>query len=178
MQSSKLLTSFLLLFLCSNLTAVAETDDSIKTGTPQHITADKIEIDPDLRLKDRFDYSTYCGIIRSQRELNTLWSQLINIQDDFYHKLISHIPKSPQVDFSKHMVIWFADRGVNASFAESLEITENEGANSLNAIIHVFHSDFGSSRLNLWNIPKTSKEIIIQVKHKYEERRGIEEIPR
>ncbi|HXX58020.1 MAG TPA: hypothetical protein VEI96_08485 [Thermodesulfovibrionales bacterium] len=176
MKNNKLLSSLLLILLCSPLTAVAEID-SIKTGAPHHIEVDKIEIDPDLRLKDRFDYSTYCGIIHSQRELNTLWSQLINIQDDFYHKFTSHIPKPPPVDFSKHLVIWFADRGVNASFVESLEITDNEGTNSLKAIIHVFHSDFGSSHLNLWKIPKTSKEIIIQVEHKYEERRGGEETP-
>jgi hypothetical protein len=173
MKNNKLLSSLIFLFLCSNLTAVAEIDDSIKIGTPHYEKAAvKIEIDPDLRLKDSFDYSTYCGIIRSQRELNTLWSQLINIQNDFYHKLTSRIPESPQVDFSKHMVLWFADRGVNASFVESLEIAKNEETNSFKAIIHVFHSDFGSSRLNLWKIPKISKEIIIQVEHKYEEHRG------
>ena len=172
MKNNKLLSTLLLIFLCSHLTAAAEMDDSIKTGTPHHIEVDKIEVDPDLRLKDRFDYSTYCGIIRSQRELNTLWSQLINIQSDFYHKLTSRIPESPQVDFSKHMVLWFADRGVNASFVESLEIVENGETNSFKAIIHVFHSDFGSSHLNLWKIPKTRKEIIIQVEHKYEEHRG------
>jgi hypothetical protein len=172
MKNNKLLSSLIFLFLVANLTALAEIDDSIKTGTPHHLKAEKIEIDPDLRLKDRFDYSTYCGIIRSQKELNTLWSQLINIQNDFYHKLFSRIPESPQVDFSKDMVLWFADRGVNASFVESLEIAENEETNSFKAIIHVFHSDFGSSHLNLWKIPKTRKEIIIQVEHKYEEHRG------
>jgi len=152
--------------------AFSDVDDSIKIGAPHHIKAEKIEIDQNLRLKDRFDYSTYFGVIRSQRELNTLWSQLINIQNDFFHNLISRIPEAPQVDFSKNMILWFADRGANASFVESLEIIEHEETNSYKAIIHVFHSDFGSSRLNLWKIPTTRKEIIIQVEHKYEEHRG------
>ncbi len=172
MKNNKLLSSLILLILFSNVTAIAEIRDPVKTGAPHDIKAKKIEIDPDLRLKDRFDYSTYCGIIRSQRELDALWSQLINIQDKFYHILTSHIPKSPQIDFNNSMVLWFADRGVNASFVESLTITESEETNALKASIHVFHSDFGSSHLNLWEIPKTSKEIIIQVEHRYEKSGG------
>jgi hypothetical protein len=125
MKIIKLLSTIILLFLCSNLTVVAETDDSKKIGIPRHIKAEKIEIDSDLRLKDRFDYSTYYGVVHSQIELNRLWSHLINIQRNFY-QLNTRVPKPPQVDFNKHMVLWFADRGVHASFVESLEITENE----------------------------------------------------
>jgi len=167
MKKTKLLSSIILLFLFSSLTVVAEIDDSKKIGIPRHIKAEKVEINADLRLKDKFDYSTYCGVVHSQIELNRLWSQLINIQRKFY-QLNARVPKPPQVDFSKHMVLWFAERGVHASFVQSLEITENEEKNSLNVIVYVFHSDFGSSNLNLWKIPKTDKEIIFKVEHKYD----------
>ncbi len=167
LQGVAVISSIILLFLFSSLTVVAEIDDSKKIGILRHIKAEKVEINADLRLKDRFDYSTYYGVVHSQIELNRLWSQLINIQRKFY-QLNARVPKPPQIDFGKHMVIWFADRGVHASFVQSLEITENEERNSLNAIVYVFHSDFGSSNLNLWKIPKTDKEIIFKVEHKYD----------
>jgi hypothetical protein len=134
------------------------------------VIVEKIEIDRDLRLTKKFDYSTYYGAISSQEELSELWSKLVNTKRDFEILGRLEVPPPPSVDFDTHAVLWFADRGADASFVESLTIEPDATGSSLKAIITVFHSDFGSRRLNLWKIPRLEKKIEFEVKHKYESR--------
>ncbi|NQT71683.1 MAG: hypothetical protein HQ553_02810 [Chloroflexi bacterium] len=130
---------------------------------------EEIIIDYDLRLRDGFDYSTYYGTIRSQKELNQLWSQMINIQKEYYHKSNAKVPELPQIDFSKNSVLWFADRGVNASFVSLPRVKEDNMAQALIATVYAFYSDYGSSHLNLWKIPPTEKEIVFEIVRDYEQ---------
>jgi hypothetical protein len=139
-------------------------------GKATGIAPVQIKIDSDLRLKDGFDYSTYYGVFRSQEGLNEIWKNMINVQKEVFLKKEIVVPLPPRVDFGESIVLWFADRGAQASFVKSMMVLKSDQRNTLTALVEVFHSDFGSSRLNLWRIPRTDKSIVFEVKHLYEER--------
>ena len=170
-RTHRVLVAFTLLIIsCLGQPVFGEKLEKVPAVEPDSFVAEKIPIADDLRLNDRFDYSTYWGTIRSQKELDKIWSGLVNIQKTFYHKPGAIVPPAPQVDFSTNMVLWFAERGVNASFVESVALSPDKTSNTLNVLVTVFHSDFGSSHLNLWKIPRTKYNIVLKVKHKYETR--------
>ena len=156
-------------FLVAACSGADRDDESAEVVEPDSLFANTIPIDMDLRLREGFDYSTYHGVIESSSSLNRLWSQLVNVQQEFYGRR-AEVPDSPTVDFSRYVVLWFADRGVGASFVDSLGLSEVSGRDSVVAVVHVFHSDFGSHRLNLWQMPRTTKRVVFQVQHTYETR--------
>ena len=49
--------------------------------------------------------------------------------------------------------IWFADHGAHASFVQSASLAENPGPGALMVSFQVWHSYFGSRKLNLWKTP-------------------------
>ena len=170
-RTHRVLVWFTLLIIgCSVQPCFGEKLEKVPAVEPDGFVAEKISIADDLRLNDRFDYSTYWGTIRSQKELDKIWSGLVNIKKTFYSKPGAIVPPAPQVDFSTNMVLWFAERGVNASFVESVALSPDKTSSTLNVLVTVFHSDFGSSNLNLWKIPMTKYNIVLKVKHKYETR--------
>ena len=74
----------------------------------------------------------------------------------------------PEINFSKYSVIWYANRGSGASFVESIEVIGE--LDKVVTKIGVYYSDFGSSHLNLWKIPKTNKDVVFEESKKYETR--------
>lgn len=134
----------------------------------KEITLEKIQVDRNLRRDKKFDYSTYFGVIHSQEELEEIWSRMIKADDNTFFLSGLGVPSSPKVDFGKYQVLWFADRGANASFVESAELTEDPATGSLTATIQVWHSDFGSRKLNLWQTPRTRKKITFHETHHYD----------
>ncbi len=142
-------------------------------GTPVNAVSSgtalgKIEIDRNLRLDKRFDYSTYYGVIDSREELEKIWSHMIQADDNTFFFPGLGVPPPPKVDFGKYQALWFADRGAHASFVESAKLEEDPKTGSLTAVIKVWHSDFGSSKLNLWQIQRTRKKITFRETHHYD----------
>lgn len=136
---------------------------------PDSLFASPILGSVDLRLKEGFDYSTYYGVILSSASLEELWSQLVNVKRGQYGRR-ARVPDPPVFDFARYVVLWFADRGAGASFVDSLELSTVSGSDSVLATVHVFHSDFGSRRLNLWQMTRTARPVAFDVKHGYETR--------
>ena len=144
--------------------------DQAETGhivEPDSLYVDPIPISMDLRLRERFDYGTYHGVIASSESFSELWSQLVNVQREHYGRRVD-VPASPDIDFANYVLLWFADRGVGASLVDSLEVRLSTGRDSVLATVHVFHSDFGSRRLNLWQMPRTARPVAFAVRHSYE----------
>lgn len=129
---------------------------------------EKIPIGKNLRLDKSFDYSTYYGVINSREELAQIWSHIIKAGDDDFFFPGMGVPPPPEFDFKNHQALWFADRGAHASFVESAELVEDAESGALTAAIKVWHSDFGSRKLNLWKIPRTNRKIIFRETHHYD----------
>jgi hypothetical protein len=139
---------------------------------PDSLVATPIPIGRDLRLKRSFDYTKYDGVLQSQRELNTLWKQLVTVDDasDLGVPFLGgDVPDPPMIDFTANSVLWFADRGASASFVAAIELGPVP-PDTVKVVITAFHSDFGSRRLNLWSIPRFDGPVLFEVKHEYEER--------
>ena len=129
---------------------------------------EKIEFDRNLRLDKRFDISTYFGVIDSREELQEIWSHMIQADDNTFFFPGVGVPPPPKVDFGKYQALWFADQGAHASFVESARLVEDPKTGSLTAVIKVWHSDFGSRKLNLWQIPRTGEKITFRETHHYD----------
>jgi hypothetical protein len=139
---------------------------------PDSLLATPITIGLDLRLKRSFDYAEYYGVLRSQGELNALWKQLVTVDDasDLGVPFLGgDVPDPPSIQFTTNSVLWFADRGAKASFVSSLEL-KPALPDTVKVMVTVFHSDFGSRRLNLWSMPRFDGPVIFEVRHVYEER--------
>ncbi len=128
-----------------------------------------IAVDAEFRLRRGFDYSEYYGVLRSARDLERLWNQLVHVREPMLPVIGTPRPDPPAVDFTTTAVLWFADQGARASFVESLEL-ERPASDTIRVAVTVFHSDFGSRRLNLWAIPRTASPLAFEVKHIYEVR--------
>jgi hypothetical protein len=140
---------------------------------PANVFADKINIervliDVNLQLEKNFDYSTYFGVINSPEELAKIWSHIVKNDSALFFPSAGVSPP-PKIDFNNYRVLWFADRGANASYIESLELVEDIKSGTLTAKIKVWHSDFGSRKLNLWKIKNKSKKIIFREIHHYDQ---------
>jgi len=120
----------------------------------------RIEIPSKLRYRDFFVKMKYYGIIQSQKELNKVWSKLYDVYSKNNVLANTNDAPVPQVDFSKNSVIWYADRGSGASFVKSIDVYEE--AESITITFGLFYSDFGSSHLNLWKVPRISKIVILK----------------
>ena len=77
------------------------------------------------------------------------------------------IPEAPVIDFSSYTVLWYADKGSNASFVELQSLAKNKEG-GVSAEILVFHSDFGSRRLNLWRLQKSAGPLQVEEKPQYD----------
>jgi len=135
------------------------------------LSLEEITLHPDWRLGRSFDYSRYHGILHTELELSELWTHMVNAWDEHYgfqKAKRENQPVTPHVDFDTQSVIWYADRGSNASFVRASKAVEYEDL--IEVHITIYHSDFGSSRLNLWTIPKTNKAIRFVETHEYDER--------
>ena len=74
----------------------------------------------------------------------------------------------PEIDFNNYQALWFADRGAHASFVESAELAQDPESGTTTASFKIWHSDFGSRKLNLWEIPRTARKIIYREIHFYD----------
>jgi len=138
---------------------------------PKSVPFEKVNLHSDWRLKSSFNYSTYKGIFRNENELKKVFGSMVNAYDElqaFWEKKHEPQPVMPVIDFSKYSVIWYADRGSNASFTTLKEVLEYD--DFIEARVTPFYSDFGSSHLNLWTIPKTDKDIRFVETKEYEQR--------
>ena len=138
---------------------------------PKSVSFEKINLHSDWRLKSSFNYSTCKGVFRNENELKKVWGSIVNAYDElqaFWEKKHENQPIMPIIDFSKYSVIWYADRCNNASFTTMKNVLEFN--DFIQAHVIPFHSDFGSSHLNLWTIPKTDKEIRFVETEEYEQR--------
>ena len=144
---------FIILLIILN-TAVASAGDS------KSIPFEKLNLHTDWQLKSSFNYSIHKGLFQNEGELKKVWAYMINAWDEqsaFWKKRQANQPVMPTIDFEKYSVIWYADRGTNASFVTLDEVLEQ--ADFLQAKVTLVYSDFGSSHLNLWTIPKTNKTV-------------------
>jgi len=132
----------------------------------QAVTAQPLNVPPELGLRALPDEDVkYYGVLQNQDQLDALWELQENIMNDLPSLLSWMIPDSPEVDFQQNTVLWYSNRGARASFVEIKKVVETE--HSLTVHIEVTHSDFGSSRLNLWRIPKTDKPVMFKETHFY-----------
>ncbi|TSC75236.1 MAG: hypothetical protein G01um101430_559 [Parcubacteria group bacterium Gr01-1014_30] len=141
------------------------------SGEPREISFQKVDLHTDWRLKKSYDYSIYRGIFRTEAELKNIWKYMVNAYDEVSGLPFPKNPNQPvmsEVDFDKYSVVWYADRGSNASFVTMKKMVEYQ--NLIEAHLALFYSDFGSSHLNLWTIPKTEKEIRFVETKEYEQR--------
>ncbi|MGV7220385.1 MAG: hypothetical protein ACQ9MH_02520 [Nitrospinales bacterium] len=134
----------------------------------ERISIERVSIDANLHLEESFDYSTYFGVINSPEGLRKIWSHIVKNENTLFFPNAGVSPP-PKIDFNNYRVLWFADRGANASFIESVDLVEDIKSGSLTAKIKVWHSDFGSRKLNLWKIKNKSKKIIFYEIHNYDE---------
>ncbi len=124
------------------------------------IPVERVRIDRDLRLAG-FDYSQYCGV-RAELE-ERIRSHLVNVWAG--RRPGADVAEPPAIDFEGNAVLWFADFGVLASFAESVHVFSAGDEEPLTAIVVVVHSDFGSKGLSLWTVPATDREVVFEVIH-------------
>ncbi|MBP9728195.1 MAG: hypothetical protein KBD27_02330 [Candidatus Moranbacteria bacterium] len=151
-------------------TISATTNQQKPISEPQPLIFEKVNLHSDWRLKSSFNYSTYKGIFRNENELKKVFGSMVNAYDEqqaFWEKKHEPQPVMPVIDFSKYSVIWYADRGSNASFTTLKKVLEYN--DFIEAQVTPFYSDFGSSHLNLWTIPKTDKEIRFVETKEYEQ---------
>lgn len=128
--------------------------------TFKEVSFEEVELHQDWALKKSFDYSTYRGVFYNEAELKQVWADMINVWDEHSGLPIKTNPNQPImpiIDFEKYSVIWYADRGSRASFVTLNKVLER--TDILEAHVALFYSDFGSSNLNLWTIPKTEKSV-------------------
>jgi len=147
------------------------TNQQEPVSEPRPVQFEKVNLHSDWWLKSSFNYSTCKGIFRNENEFKKVWGSMVNAYDDlqaFWEKKHENQPVMPIIDFSKHSVIWYADRCSNASFTTMKEALEYD--DFIQAHVIPFYSDFGSSDLNLWTIPKTEKEIRFVETKEYEQR--------
>ena len=147
------------------------TNQQEPVSEPREVQFDKVNLHSDWRLKSSFNYSAYKGIFRNENELKKVFGSMVNAYDElqaFWEKKHEPQPVMPIIDFGKYSVIWYADRGSNASFTTLKEVLEYD--DFIEARVIPFYSDFGSSHLNLWTIPKTDKEIRFVETKEYEQR--------
>ena len=145
----------------------------VPEGEAKKVQFEKIELHNDWRLTLSHIFSPCKGVLRREDELKEIWEFMINVYNELqapWEKKNENQPVMPVINFSKHSVIWYADQCGNASFTNMKEVIEYD--NYIQAQVVSFHSDFGSSNLNLWIIPKTDKEIRFIETKKYEQRSG------
>ena len=123
-------------------------------------------VQADTRLKDSFPYSElgHSGVINQQAELLSL--SIFVFTYDAEYKII----QNPTLFDPTATLIWYADKGVNASFSSMTKVLEYE--NLIEVYITSFHSDFGSNAINFWQIPKTDKPARFVEDSYFEERSG------
>ena len=141
------------------------------SGEPNKILFQEANLHADWRLKESYDYSIYSGIFRTEVELKNVWKYMVNAYDEVSGLPFPKNPNQPmmpQIDFDKYSVVWYADNGSNASFVTMNKVVEYQ--NLIEAHLTLFYSDFGSSHLNLWTIPKTDKKIRFVETKEYEQR--------
>lgn len=158
------------LVLSAACSGTQDRPESLPFEEPDTLFATRISIDADLQFRDGFDYSAYAGVIRSADSLRRVWSHVVNVQREFYGRRDAVVPEPPTVDFARSMILWFGHRGVGASFVDSLQLSTASDPDSIIAIVHVFHSDFGSRGFDMWRVPRTRRTVVFEVHHKYEER--------
>jgi len=125
------------------------------------IDYEKIELNEDWGLETFFNYTKYGGkgIFYNEQEFDEIFSHTVNgyKESGGSGKRAENEPIKPTIDFGKYSVIWYSDRYSYASQSELTGVTECE--NVIFANMKVIYSDYGSSRLRLWKIPKTNKSI-------------------
>lgn len=144
---------------------------STSIGDHRSIAFEKIGLHSDWRLRKSFDYATHKGVFRSESALKQVWADMINAWDEqkfFWQRKHDNQPVMPTVDFSKKSVLWYGDRGGGASFVTMKKVLEFDDV--IEAHLVLFHSDFGSSHLNLWTVPKTDKPVRFVETSEYEKR--------
>jgi len=132
------------------------------------ILIEKIDILDKLRIRDGFVRKKYYGVIQNQKELKKIWSKLYDVYNDLNIIINTNDAPVPQIDFNNYSVIWYANRGSGASFVNSIDVIED--SDQVVVKIGIFYSDFGSSHLNLWKVPKITKEVIFEEIKQFETR--------
>ena len=143
-------------------------------GEPNNISFQKVDLHADWRLKQSYDYSTHRGIFHTEADLKKVWKYMVNAYDEVsglpFPKNLNQPPVMPEIDFDKYFVVWYTNGGSGASFVTMNKVVEYQ--NLIEAHLTLFYSDFGSSHLNLWTIPKTEKGIRFVETKEYEQRGG------
>jgi len=101
-----------------------------------------------------FGSSECNGVFRNIDELKEVWRYVENTNDGLDR--IGNVPL-PMIDFSKYSVIWYSDRCIGNTATTLEKVSEFE--DFIEARVMLFYSDYGSSKLNLWIIPKTDKKV-------------------
>jgi|TARA_Y100000310_G_scaffold90331_1_gene87612 hypothetical protein len=163
---------FIILLGCTNNQLENTTPKNIDLQECDSINFENIELNPDWRLKQSFDYSRYggMGIFHNDKEFDKIFSHMINAYKEVGSKgeRAKKEPVKPIINFDEYSVIWYADRISQASFSGLSNVLECEGV--IVANMTLFYSDFGSSHLNLWKIKKINKKINFIENKIYEER--------
>lgn len=139
-------------------------------GQQKSVSFEKVNLHSDWGLRESFDYSTYKGVFNDETELKRVWGYMWNAIEETKAWRRNTTPENqpilPIIDFGKHSVIWYANRGSNASFVVMDKIVEFD--NLIEAHITLHYSDFITSDLNLWTIPKTSKPVQFVERQEYD----------
>ncbi|MCF8721496.1 hypothetical protein [Nitrospina gracilis] len=128
-----------------------------------------INVPPELGLRPLpEDDVHYKGVLYTRESFLELWELQENVMSDFPRLLNWLIPEPPPIDFTRHTVLWFSNRGAGASFVELERVVVSEEGDALEAHLKVVYSDFVSKKLNLWTIPKTHRPVVFRIKEVFD----------
>ncbi|CAI2719201.1 hypothetical protein [Nitrospina watsonii] len=151
---------FFALLLPAHLTFTAPWAFAAETGS---LPFQSINVPPEVGLRSLPEEDVhYRGALYNREAFLELWNLQENVMSDFPRLLNWLIPDPPPIDFNRHTVLWFSNRGAGASFVEMQRVVVSEDGGALEAHIKVVYSDFGSKKLNLWKIPKTHLPVVFR----------------
>ncbi|MCF8723510.1 hypothetical protein LQ236_001530 [Nitrospina gracilis] len=140
------------------------------TVEKESLSFQSVNVPPELGLRPLPEEEVhYKGATYTREAFVALWELQENVMSDFPRLLNWLIPDPPPLDFTRHTVLWFSNRGAGASFVELERVVMSEDGDALEAHVKVVHSDFVSKKLNLWTIPKTHRPVVFREKKVFNE---------
>ncbi len=161
-QSLKIIAGTLLFFAFLFLGGISGLG-AASAAEKETLPFQSVDVPPELGLRPLPEEDVhYKGVLYTREAFVALWELQENVMSDFPRLLNWLIPDPPPMDFTRHTVLWFSNRGAGASFVELERIVMSEDGDALEAHIKVVHSDFVSKKLNLWTIPKTHRPVVFR----------------
>jgi len=147
-----------------SLQASAANDTAENTGIRREVEAESIPVVGELKLKDNSGRSENYGLVGSQKELEELWTDVINADKPYSSRLGLNVSEPPEVDFDKYSVIWFSGVGPEETAVDSVSVAVYDS--DMTVVVSIVATDSGSTgRLSLWKVPVTGYRAVFNILH-------------